>query len=156
MGSSTGREESASVGMKRRRQQGVIARELDDLASMHHGDTAAQVADHGEIVRNEDQRQREALLYVVEQIENLGLNRDVECGHRFVQDEKLGLEGQSASNPEPLPLATAERVWVALGHLPGKAYDVEQLADLSRRARRAKPGTRVEARRRWPPPAFSG
>ena len=61
--------------------------QLDDLAAAHHGDPVADVPDHRQVVRDEDQRQRELLHQVGEQVEDLAAHRDVESADRLVGDE---------------------------------------------------------------------
>ena len=59
---------------------------LDDLAAMHDGDALADVAHDGEVVGDEQQREAELALELAQQIEDLGLDRDVEGGYRLVGD----------------------------------------------------------------------
>ncbi len=49
-------------------------------------------------------------LQALEQVENLGLDRDVKRGYRFVADDQVGLRRERAGDAEPLPLAAGELV----------------------------------------------
>lgn len=49
-----------------------------------------------------------------EQLDDLGLGGDVQCGDRFVADDQLRLGGQGAGDPDALALSAAELVRVAL------------------------------------------
>src|SRR6266566_4509671 len=51
---------------------------LDDLAEVHDGDTVADVAHHGKLVCDEEVGEPELLLQIFEQVDDLGLDRDVE------------------------------------------------------------------------------
>jgi len=51
---------------------------LDDLPEIHHCDLVAEMLDHAEIVRDEDIGQAALALQPFQQIQDLGLDRDVE------------------------------------------------------------------------------
>ena len=71
----------------------------------------------------------EVVLQVLEQVEDLRLDRDVERGHGLVADDQLRVERERARDPDPLPLAAGELVRVAVREARVEADDVEQLAD---------------------------
>ncbi len=56
----------------------ILVADLDDLAEVHHRDPVGDVPDHRQVVRDEDVRQPESRLQLLKQIDDLGLNRDVE------------------------------------------------------------------------------
>ena len=58
---------------------------FDDLPLLHHGNTIADIADDGEVVADEEAGQAELALGVLEQVQDLGLDRDVERRGRLVQ-----------------------------------------------------------------------
>jgi hypothetical protein len=74
--------------MTRRVEQRVAAGKLDDLAEVHDGNAVRCVADHGEIVRDEDQRQTKVALQILEQVDDLGADRHVERRDRFIADDE--------------------------------------------------------------------
>ena len=78
-------------------------------------------------------RQREALLalQLLEQVEHLGLDRDVERRGRLVGDEQLGLERERAGDADALTLTTGELVRVAVAEAARQVHLVEQLLDLA-------------------------
>ena len=51
--------------------------QLNDLAEIHHSDPVAHVAHDAEVVSDEDQRQAELALEVLQQVDDLSLNRNV-------------------------------------------------------------------------------
>ena len=59
------------------RVQIVGTADFTDLAEVHHHDTIADIFDDGKIVRDEDQRQAIPGLHIFEQVEDLGLHRNV-------------------------------------------------------------------------------
>ena len=67
-----------------------------------------------EIVRDEDVGQAEPLLQILQQVDDLRLDRDVERRYRLVADDQLGLDGERAADRDPLRLAAAQLVRIAL------------------------------------------
>ena len=65
--------------MQRVRIQIVGRSELNDIAEVHNGDTVTDVLDDVEVMRNEEERQSELLLQVVQQVDDLGLDGNVQC-----------------------------------------------------------------------------
>ena len=64
----------------------LLARpDLDDLAEVHHRDAVRDVPYDGEIVGDEEIREAELTLELVEQVDDLRLDRDVERRDRLVE-----------------------------------------------------------------------
>ncbi len=61
---------------------------LDDLAGAHHRDAVAHLADHREIVADEQQRQAGRVAQILQQVQDLRLDRDIERGGRLVADDQ--------------------------------------------------------------------
>ena len=94
---------------------------------------------------DEEIRQTEFGLQVFQQVENLGLDGDVQRRHRFVQHQKRGLQSQGSGDGDPLSLPAGELVgepaqgvgWqlnqgqqfrdLLAGHRFGDAMDPERL-----------------------------
>ncbi len=130
--------------------------DLDQGAEVHHRHPVADVLDDAHVVGDEQVGQAQPPLEVAEQVQDLGLDADVEGADRLVADEQLRLEDERAGDPDPLPLAAGELVGVPpgvvrleadqfhhAGHLVGpllrraEAVDAQPLAD-GRRDRRAR------------------
>ena len=60
--------------------------------------------DDAHVVGHEDVGQPELALEVLEQVEDLRLDRHVERGHGLVAHDELGLEDERAGDPDPLAL----------------------------------------------------
>ena len=105
----------------------VPAGQLDDLAEVHDRDLVADVPDHGQVVRDHHVGQAQLVLQVLEQVDDLGLDRYVERGDRLVGDDQLGPQRERAGNPDALPLAAGELVRVAVVVLGVEADQLEQL-----------------------------
>ncbi len=109
--------------------QRLGGRELDDLAEVHDRDPVRDLADDREVVGDEDVGQVEVVLEVLQQVEDLRLNRDVERRHRLVADDQLRLQRDRAGDADPLPLAARELVRVAVVVLRVEADAGEQILD---------------------------
>ena len=109
---------------------------FDDLAGIHDDHPRTELPDDPHVVG--DQQHRGLLaLHLQNQVEDLGLNGDVERGGRFVGDNQLRLEHERHGNHDALSHATGELMGIGthplgrvanahlaqplLGHLMGRA-----------------------------------
>src|SRR6266404_7957342 len=115
------------VGMPRPREKLALACVFHDAAEIHHRDAGRDVLDHRKIVGDEHIRELQPLLQVHEQIDDLGLDRNVERGNRLVADDEPRLDRQRAGDADPLSLAARELVRIALRMLRAQAYEAEKL-----------------------------
>jgi len=67
----------------------VLFGQLHKLAQIHDGHTVADVAHHAQVVGDEQVGQPQLGLQILQQIDYLGLNRDVESKGRLVADAAL-------------------------------------------------------------------
>ena len=104
------REQRLRVGHDRPRVELLGRRQLDELPEVHHRDPVAHVADDAEIVGDEEIRQLELVLELLEQVDHLRLDRDVERRHRLVGDDQLRPQRERARDADPLALAAGELV----------------------------------------------
>ena len=105
---------------------------LDDPAEVHHGDAGADVLDDAHVVGDEDVGQAELPLEVLEEVQDLRLDRNVERRDRLVADHEVGLEDEGPGDPDPLALAAAELVRVAVGVVRLEADHVHDPLDPGR------------------------
>ncbi len=94
--------------MQRVTVERVAVGQLDDPPQVHHGDPIRNVFNHTEVVRNEQQREVQLRLQFLQEIEHLGLHRDVESRNRLIGHDQVGLEDEGSGNSNPLPLPTRE------------------------------------------------
>ena len=73
---------------------------------------------------NEKVRYTEFVLQIVEKIDDLGLNRNIQGGKRFIADYELGLKSQGPRHTETLPLASAKFVRIPVCHIGCEPHDV--------------------------------
>jgi len=71
-------------------QDGVHRAALDDATVTHHEDVVADVPHRCEVMGDEQQRHTGVAADLAEQVEDLGLDRDVEGGDGLVEDEEPG------------------------------------------------------------------
>jgi len=91
-------------------------------------DVVADLRGDPQVVGDEEQRNAEPLLDLVEQFQNLCLDRDVERGDRFVGDEHRGVERERARNRDALTLAAGELMRIARHGIGWQPDEFEQLA----------------------------
>jgi hypothetical protein len=102
---------------------------FDQFSEVHDGDVIAHVAHDGEVMSDEEVGQFEFVLEVFEEVENLGLDADVEGANGFVTDEEFGLDGEGAGDADALALAAAEFVRIPAGGVGWEADFFEEIGD---------------------------
>ena len=123
------RQQRLRVRMRRLLVDLVLRPDLDDLAEVHDGDAVGDVADDRQVVRDEDVRQAEVALERLEQVHDLRADRDVERGHRLVEDDQLRVERERARDADALALAARELVREPVRMLGREADGAQQLVD---------------------------
>ena len=120
-------QQAASVLVSRVREQFLGRRLLDDLTGVHDGDLVSHLGDKRQVVGHEDHCEAELLTQLVEQVDDLLLNGDVQCGGRFISNDELRVAGQCHCDQDSLTLATGEFVRVGLeGALGIQAHQFEE------------------------------
>ena len=135
------REQRLRVGMHRRRADVLRRPDLDHLAEVHDGDPVGDLADHREVVGDEHVGRAELVLEVLEQVDDLRLDRHVERRDGLVGDDQLRSQRERPGDADPLALAAGELVREAARVLGREADERQQLAHLRR-------GSRAAGRRR--------
>ena len=127
IGNGNSGQEGDGVRVQRLPVQVVGGGELDKAAEVHHADTVGDMADDGEVVGDEHQREVEAILEVDEEVDDLRLDRHVERRDRLVGEDDGRLDGQRPGQADALALAAGELVRIAVGGVGGKPDEAEQL-----------------------------
>ena len=99
------RQQRLRVRVARRGEQGRLVGNLDDAPEVHHRHPRGDVLDHRQVVRDEQVRQAELALQVLQQVEHLSLHRHVQRRHRFVADDEPRLNSQRTRDADALALA---------------------------------------------------
>ena len=85
---------------------------LDDPAGVHDGDLVGAAGHHAEVVGDEDHGHGTLPLLGGQEVEDLGLHRDVETGGGLVGQQQLGAAGQGDGDHDPLAHAARQLVGV--------------------------------------------
>jgi hypothetical protein len=110
-----GGEEALGVGMGGMGGDEFRGAFFDEFTVFENGNLIADVFNDGEIVGNEEVSKVKFFLEVHQKVDDLGLNRDIECADRFVANNELRFDGEGASNADALALASAKFVGEAAG-----------------------------------------
>ena len=108
---------------------------LHHLARLHDIDAIGDAPHDIEIVGDEDHAHAEALAQIRHQIEDLGLDGDVERGRRFIGDQQVGIVGDRHGDHHALALAARHLVGVGL-HAAlgiGDSHELQQPQGLAAR-----------------------
>src|SRR6185437_1165000 len=118
------------IGMRGAREKLLRRPDLADPAEIHHRDAVTDCFDHGKVVGDEQQRQAETGLHLLQQVEDLRADGDVERRDRLVADDEFRVEHQRARNADALALPAGKFVRQPTHHQRGiKADRVQHLAD---------------------------
>ncbi len=109
------------IGVEKPVEHRVTGACFDDPSQVHDGDPVAKVPDHRQVMGDEEEGQIEFPLQFLEKVDDLCLNREVECGYRLVGDEQARLHSQCAGDADPLTLAAREFMGIAEVMLFSKA-----------------------------------
>ncbi len=103
-----GGEQRLRVGMHRRVVDGGLVALLDDAPEIHDGDAIRGVFHHRKVVGDEQIGKAELVLQVLQQVNDLGLDRYVERGDRLIENEQARLQRQCPRDADALLLPTRE------------------------------------------------
>ena len=80
-------------------------------------------------MRNEDVGETQLPLQVLQQVENLRLDRDVESRYRFVADQQFRFEGKGPGDADPLALSAGKTVRITPQVADIQADDTDEILD---------------------------
>src|SRR5690349_17730246 len=95
-------------------------------------------------MRDEEVRELELLLELFEQVEDLRLDRDVECRYRLAGSDEVRIEGQCAGQTAAMTLAARELMRVATDGGQRKADGSQKVANATGRLLTVCQGVRTE------------
>ena len=90
---------------------------LNDLACIHHRQAVGHAGNRTNVVADVQHRHTEVLLNFSQQVEDVGLSRNVEAGRRLVKHKQLRQPGQGHGDGNPLQLTPRELVGIPTGDL---------------------------------------
>ncbi|MPM77690.1 hypothetical protein SDC9_124698 [bioreactor metagenome] len=89
---------------------------FDDPAEIHNTNFVRNVLYNSQVVRHKEVGKPELFLQFFHQVDNLRLNRNVQCGNRFVTHDQFRLAGKRSCNAQPLALPAAHLVRITVLH----------------------------------------
>ena len=110
VGQRNGSDETLGVRVFGATQDLVPGALLDDSTPVHDRDPVREHVDDREVVTDEQARELQALLQLLQQVEESGLHRDVERARRLVRDEQFRGERECPGDADALALAAGELV----------------------------------------------
>src|SRR5271166_4041768 len=87
-----GGQKAARIGVLRRVEYERGRPLLDKFAQIHHQQAVAKVVNNAQVMRNEDQAQRQFLLQIEQQLQDLRLYRHIETRDDLVADQNFRFE----------------------------------------------------------------
>ena len=107
----------------------ITIRHFHNFAQIHHRHFLAEVANHTQIVGNEQISQVEFFPQVFQQVDDLGLDRNIQGRNCFITDDEFGVQGECPGDSNTLPLASAHFVGVTVCHHRRKSADVQEFGN---------------------------
>src|SRR6266705_263057 len=103
--------------------------EFNNFAEIHHCHRGTQVQDGCQVMRNEQIADTELLLEILQQIHNLGPDRDIERRYGLVEDNKARVQRQGPRNGDALPLAATEFVREEIDRAWPQTDEIQEFMD---------------------------
>ena len=144
-----GREQGLGVRVARVGVKLMAGGDFHDAAEIHDDDAVADVFNYRQVVRDKKQGEAEFFLQVLEEIDDLGLHRDIKRGDRLVSDDQARADGERARDADPLTLPAGEfmRVAVSVGGGEGQRARAVRRCGAGVRAREQGRGSGAPGRR---------
>ena len=121
------RQQRLRVGMLRVRADGRGRSDLHHPAEVHDRDAVRDVLHHRDVVGDEEQREAEPALEILQQVDDLGLDGHVQGRDRLVRHDELGRHRQRAGEADALALPPGQGLGPPLEMVGGHRDHVEQL-----------------------------
>ena len=112
-----GANERGRVGMAGVGEERLGRADFDDLPQIHHRNARTEKSHDIEVVRHEKVAHPEPLSQLGQQLQHHRLDRNVERGSRFVENEQRGLDDNRAGDADTRPLTAGKLMRVALEKL---------------------------------------
>jgi len=113
-------EQFAGVGVLRIVED-IAAAPFDNAAVEHYRDFVGKGLDYPEVMGDKQIGHVEALLQILEQFDNLGLNGHVEGAGWFIEDQQPGMQDNRPGDGDPLALSAGKFMGIAIEHFLGQA-----------------------------------
>ena len=124
-----GPDEPFGIGVEGLLEKGLHRGGLHHLPGVDHHHPVAEVVDDAQVVGDHDDAHVPVLLEVLHELEDLGLNGDIQSGGGLIGDEELRVAGQGNGDHHPLAHTAGELVGILL-HALLRVRDAAQLQEL--------------------------
>lgn len=105
VGGGDGREQSHGIGMSRISEESVGIAELNDVTEVHNAYSIRDISYDGEVVRYEEIGEILLFLELLEQVDDLRLDRHVESGYALVTYDELWVHREGTRDTNSLSLS---------------------------------------------------
>jgi len=126
-----GSQQGTGIGMGGREEDLLRSALLHDLAGIHDVDAVGHVGHHAHVVGDEDNGQVPLPLDLVDEVQDLGLHRHVQCGGGLVADQYIRVAGQGDGDNDTLAHTAGELEGILVEAVVG-IRDTDRLHQLHR------------------------
>ena len=112
--------------MKRLRIHVIGRSYFKQTTEVHNADAIRNILDHRQIVSNEKIRQAFLFLQIFKQVDNLGLDGNVQSRNWFIGNDEARFNGQSTRNADTLTLTAREFMRITAGMILVQADRFQQ------------------------------
>ncbi len=103
--------------------------QLDDATQIHHCYAVSNVLDDRKIVADEQQRQAKFILEILQKVDNLSLDRNVECRDCFVTNDEIRFSRKCTGDADALALAAGEFMRQTCCSVFGQPHFIEKVCN---------------------------
>ena len=103
---------------------------LHHLAQIHNRDVIGNVLHNGQVMGDKQIGKVPLLLKFHHQVQNLSLNRNIQCGDRLIAHHQLRVQNQRPGNADTLTAAAVQLVGVQGVRPLRKAHNIHDLMNL--------------------------
>src|SRR6516225_8706298 len=104
-------------------------RKLDDFAQVHYRDPAADVLDHTQVVSDKKVGQVQSLLEILQQVDDLCLDRHVERRHRLIEHHEARIYRERPCDADSLALTSGKFMRIPIHRVRSHSDHFEELND---------------------------
>ena len=122
-------KEGAGVFVLGGAHEGFGFAQFNNFALSHDGNAVGKIANNREVVGHEEHGEMELATQFLQEIDDLGLDADIQCGDGFVCNEEPWFRPEGAGDGDALALATGKFVRVFQGSRGIEADAFQQIAD---------------------------
>ena len=115
VGFRVGRQKRRRIGMGGRAEDGLRRARLDKPAQIHHRHPVGDMVHHMQVVGDDHHGQSQPFAQLIEQVENLALNRYIQPRRRFVGDDQHRVERDGPRHADAPRLPARKLVGIAIG-----------------------------------------